>query len=133
MKEVIHEYPLTSEIYCYLGESQGKYHTLMVSPLFKYFLAKKMIGLAASVGRHLFRYETDQPVYLIPYDDKVGLSHAVKVEELKLFDGPVPEDMHPTIILPFEFSLTVEPFLHYKLFDGELFKKVNNEWRQELV
>ena len=118
-------------IYCYtqaVSDATGlsKYHTVFFGPLLKAYLAAEPSILQSKLGEHTFSASNDKPMFLIPYDDP----HVQKFgKEMKTYALPAKSPNEAdSIIFPMVFEIGVSRFLHYKIEDGRLYKKVNHKW-----
>src|SRR6266566_1263624 len=126
-----------SEVFYFLNLLGDKYHTLFVGWLREDFIQAfydldPESGLAyfnINVGKHTFTTYTDQPVYLLPYENTEALEFAGDDNELVLFpkSGMPSELGPPTIKFPTYWTKGVEPFFQFRL--GNPFSRhVNGIW-----
>ena len=86
--------------------------------------------MQSNIGGHKFITTTDQPRYLIPYDNPICDKYGKKVT----FD--LHTDTHDglsQITIPMEFEPPIAEYFQYKISEGQLYKQENRKWMKQLI
>ena len=123
--EELSQIPLTNETFCFTTYHDGNFKTIMASYLVPFFITKwGKARFNAEVGNHTFICRSNQPAYLIPYDDKYAVQFGLNHMTLAVEMGGVLVDIN----IPMEFPREVLQHMHFKVTNGKLFEPINNEW-----
>jgi hypothetical protein len=130
-ENIEYQMPLTDDIYCYCARAGDRYHLLVLSYLVPFMITNHH-ALQMKLGERLFIGVADVPMFLIPYDDPDGVKHATIMENVDLHPSgkPIPPEMLRSIYMPKEFSLSVEPYFHFKIENDQLYKKEEGIWQK---
>jgi hypothetical protein len=118
--------PMTNDTYCFTHYTGEAFHTILVSYLVPFFVSNHNIQLITEVGELTFVTQSDQPMYLIPFDAPMAVQFGMEVQTAHMDE----EGDGFELKIPMLFPGNLMPFMHYKIDDQKLFKQEDNQWTQ---